>query len=458
VQQLIFRDFLSRFGDNGELSCSCGEVHRIATRSVIVSAEALEESAHVLEESRGRGVRLWVLSDENTETAAAARWKSTVRASRVVSRVLPGSPRVHPTEELAQELAREAAAASVDLIVAVGSGVISDLGKRVSLLAGIPNWCVATAPSVDAYGSATAAITTNGYHGAAPSRISEVIVADLDVMGRAPRVMFHAGMGDLLAKFLAHLDWNLAHLMTGEAYCPLVADTALESARAALNAARRLDEDPAEATRTLVDAGLSSSFAMQAIGGSRPAASAEHTLAHFWETTHSAARESLDLHGILAGTASRVILPLYDAFYRRLETFSPDVPGRLRAFGREQSWRESLEAGLLPFLSKISEETEQRVFSREVLAGRLKVFPEQKPFLMDKAREMLAELSSAVTMLVKIGCPFTIEELGIRRENALLPLRSVRLLRRRYSSFDLAYELGLEDTLIRDAERNLAGG
>ncbi len=64
-----------------------------------------------------------------------------------------------------------------------------------SLLSGIPNWCVATAPSVDAYGSATAAITINGYHGAVPSRVSEVIVADLDVMGRAPRLMFHAGHG-----------------------------------------------------------------------------------------------------------------------------------------------------------------------------------------------------------------------------------------------------------------------
>jgi glycerol-1-phosphate dehydrogenase [NAD(P)+] len=456
VQQFIFSDFISRFDANGELSCSCGEVHHLFTRSVIVSSGALEESARLLADSRGRGVRLWVLSDENTEAAAASRWKSAVHAARIVSRVLPGRPRVHPTEELAQELAREAGGASVDLVVAIGSGVISDLGKRISLLSGIPNWCIATAPSVDAYGSATAAITINGYHGAVPCKVSEVIVADLEVIGRAPRVMFHAGMGDLLAKFLAHLDWNLSHTMTGETYCPLVAGMALESARAALQAARGLDDDPVEATRTLTDAALSSSFAMQATGGSRPAASAEHTLAHHWETSHSAGNETIDLHGILAGTASRVMLPLYEAFYRRLEEFSPDVPERLRAYDNERPWRESLEHGLLPFLPKIAEEMAERTFNKKMLADRLSSFPAHRSGILQMAREMLGELSSSVRQLEKSGCPLTVGALGIKREAVLLPLRNIRLLRRRYSSFDLAYELGLEEIIMREAEKSLA--
>jgi len=454
VKRLISKDFLSRFDAKGELPCTCGSVHTLLTRSVLVSSDAIGESARLLAESKGTGVRLWVLSDTNTEAAAGGSFKSAVRAARVVSRVLPGTPRVRPTEELARELAREAGAASVDLIVAVGSGVISDLGKRVSLLSGLPNWCVATAPSVDAYGSATAAIDINGYHGAVPCRVSEVIVADLDVIGRAPRVMFHAGMGDLLAKFIAHLDWNLAHVMTGEAYCPLAADTALESARAALDAARRLDEEPAEATRTLTDAGLSSSFAMQATGGSRPAASVEHTLAHFWETAHSSGRDSLDLHGILAGTASRIILPLYESFYQRLEGFTPDVSRRLAAFDAEPPWREGLAMSLHPFMAKIEEEMGQRAFSKAVLAERLATFVERRHTIIQKARDMLGELASSVRLLEKIGCPFTVNDLDIRRENVLLPLHSVRLLRRRYSSFDLAYELGIEESIMRDAENN----
>jgi glycerol-1-phosphate dehydrogenase [NAD(P)+] len=452
VKKLIFEDFISRFDAKGELQCSCGALHRLSTRSVMVSVEAFRDAARLLADTRGSRVRLWVLSDENTEAAAADRFKSLVNAARIVSRVLPGKPRVHPTEELAQELAREAGGASVDLIVAIGSGVISDLGKRASLLSGLPNWCVATAPSVDAYGSATAAITINGYHGTVPARISEVVVADLDVISRAPRLMFHAGMGDLLAKFFAHLDWNLARVMTGEDYCPLVADTALESARLALDAARRLDDDHAEATRTLTDAGLSSSFTMQATGGSRPAASAEHTLAHYWETSHSAANGDIDLHGILAGAASRIILPLYDAFYRRLEGYSPDVPGRLEAFEDERPWQDTLEKGMVPFRDKVAEEMAGRSFDKAVLAERLGRFAANREWIIQNARGLLGELASSVRLLEKIGCPFTPSKLGIRRDDILMPLRNVRLLRRRYSSFDLAYELGLEETLMREAE------
>ena len=63
---------------------------------------------------------------------------------------------------------------------------------------------------------------------------------------------------------------------------------------------------------------------------------------------------------------------------------------------------------------------------------------------------MLEELASSVKKLERAGCPFALEDVGIQKEDVLLPLRNVRLLRRRYSRFDLAYELGLEGTLLRD--------
>src|SRR5436309_3225831 len=83
---------------------------------------------------------------------------------------------------------------------------------------------VATAASVDAYTSATAALRTGGYHQAIPARPSEVVVCDTDVLARAPSDLFLAGLGDLLAKFLAHLDWTIAHLVAGDPFCEVVAE------------------------------------------------------------------------------------------------------------------------------------------------------------------------------------------------------------------------------------------
>jgi glycerol-1-phosphate dehydrogenase [NAD(P)+] len=306
---------------------------------------------------------------------------------------------------------------------------------------------VATAPSVDAFSSATSAILVDGFHNAVPARVSDTIVCDLHVMERAPREMFLAGFGDLLAKFLAHLDWNLARIMAGESYCPVVAATALGSARSALDAARQLSSDPALAARTLTDAALSSGFAMQATASSRSAASAEHMLAHFWETTHAAKVLRFDLHGVLAGVAGRIILDVYRSFYERLSDYTPDVAQRLSAFDAERPWRECLEPALLPFLPKVNAEMADRHYDRNVIAARIAAFSAGRAEILDLARRMLDEVAAAVDVLAGLSFPFAPSELGIETELILLPLRNVRLLRRRYSTFDLAYELGLDAEL-----------
>ena len=355
------------------------------------------------------------------------------------------------------QLAAEAGRASPRLLVSVGSGVISDLVKRVSLKLGVPNWCVATAPSVDAYSSGTCAITNDGFHGSMPARASQLIACDLDVMEKAPREMHLAGLGDLLAKFLAFLDWNLSLIVTGEHYCQLVSDVALESARTALSAARWLGRDPAEAARTLTDAALSSGFAMQAIGGSRSAASAEHTMAHFWESAHSVRNLKWNLHGILTGAASRIMLGAYRELYAAAESRTVDEPTRLEAFDAEPSWRDSLEEGLRPFLSKVNEEMAGRRHDRGDLRRRLEAWRNGRAQIAELSRRMLDELASAVDLLDGIGFPFSLEELGIENDDVLLPFRSIRLLRRRYSTFDLAYDLGMEQVMA-DAGRRLIEG
>jgi glycerol-1-phosphate dehydrogenase [NAD(P)+] len=276
------------------------------------------------------------------------------------------------------------------------------------------------------------------------------------VIADAPRVMFLAGLGDLLAKFIAHLDWNLSRIMTGEYYCPMIATVALESARSALLAARELRGDPGEAVRTLTDAALSSGFAMQAMLASRSAASAEHTMGHLWETPLTGLSTPLGLHGILVGAASRMILYSYRAFYARLAELEPDVSRRLSSFDAEASWQDSMDPGLLPYIGKVNEEMAGRVFDRGILAQRLETFRVNRTEILARAGSLLEELAAAVATLESMGYPFAPSELGIGRELLLLPFRNVRILRRRYSAFDLAWELGLENVLREAGEEYAA--
>jgi glycerol-1-phosphate dehydrogenase [NAD(P)+] len=445
------QDLLARFGSGAPVRCSCGREHRLALRHLITGEGALARSAALLREAYGAAPALWVLSDENTEAAAGDRWKVAVGSSRITSRILPGRPRPVPTLALVDQLSTEVRAGTPDLLVGVGSGVISDLVKKLSLDTGVPSWCVATAPSVDAYGSAASALRAAGAHRAFPARPSEVVVCDLEVLSDAPRPLFLAGLGDLLAKFLASLDWRVAQLVTGEQRCEPLAGFALDSARAAVEAARTARTNPVEAVRALADAGMVSGLAMQAFGSSRPAASAEHTIAHFWEAAGAVGSGDQgldDLHGLLAGAASRVVLGGYADWYRGLAGPTPDVAARLAAFDREPPWAVNLEDGLRPFQQAIAEELRGRALDRAALARHLEAFDREREAILATAAPLLGELGRAVDVIAELGFPFDLDALGIAPPLRLLPVRNVRLLRARYTTFDLAYELGREDELV----------
>ncbi len=475
-----YEGLLGRFGATGGGVCDCGRTHEITTRTVLVSDDALRRSAQELGRALPAGGTAWVLSDERTERAAGAAWKrlargglggggstassatagsssATAGSPRISEHILPGEPRPVPTIELVRSLAAEVREKRPALLVSVGSGVISDLVKQVSHETGLPNWCIATAPSVDAYTSATAAIRVEGYHRPLPTGISQLVACDLPTISGAPRELAFAGLGDLLAKIIGRLDWELARIVASEHYCPVISDASLGSARQALQAGRALDGNPAEAARTLTDAVLTSGFAMQAYGGSRPAASAEHTIAHFWEMAGVVENERWDLHGVLVGTASALVLAIYQRLFELLPKATVDVASRLRAFEGERSWEERLEPAMRPYLSKMREEMAKRTLDREVLSQRLCTFQARRQEVIDIGVPLLRELEEAVSLLRGLGYPFTLREIGVPGEAAMLAVRNVQYLRSRYSCFDLAYELGQLPEMEAAARRWLEG-
>ncbi len=99
-----------------------------------------------------------------------------------------------------------------------------------------------------------------------------------------------------------------------------------------------------------------------------------------------------------------------------------------------------------------------RRHDRGELSLRLEAYRNGRVAIAELAHDMLGELSTAVDLLDGIGFPFSLQELGIERKDALLPFRNIRLLRRRYSTFDLAYDLGLQRLMDNAGKRFIEGG
>jgi hypothetical protein len=149
------------------------------------------------------------------------------------------------------------------------------------------------------------------------------------------------------------------------------------------------------------------------------------------------------------------MLHAYRQIHDRLSAIRVDDMARLRIFDGEPPWRDSVEEGLLPFMAKVNDEMGGRTCDRGQLAGRLEAFRNGQSRIAALASGMLDELASAVELLEGIGFPFSLETLGLGREDAFLPFRNIRLLRRRYSTFDLANDLGLDAEMRESGRRYL---
>jgi len=282
-----------------------------------------------------------------------------------------------------------------------------------------------------------------------------VVVCDLKVLAEAPRPLFLAGLGDLLAKYLARVDWRLSHAVTGEPFCETLSVLALDSARQAVQAAELSARDPFAAAAALIDAALVSGMCMQALGSSRPAAAAEHTIAHFWEMSGAVSREENDLHGLLVGAASRPVLRGYAELFPRLRNVRIDPAARRAALDREPGWEAVLPPEMARFRETLDQVERARAPARAALGARLEAFSRERERILELAGPVLEELDGAVGTLERLGFPFAPGELGLTEPWLTLGIRSQRRLRDRYTTFDLAHDLGLEPDLLAAVEAGL---
>jgi glycerol-1-phosphate dehydrogenase [NAD(P)+] len=461
MNDFLHQRFLNSFGADGRKVCTCGAAHDLHTRSIVLGEGALEAVAAAVRRELGPQARLWVVSDERTEEAAGAQLKRLLGEFAVVETILPADPKPVCTPELCAALTARALEADPRLIVSVGGGTLSDVGKKVSADLGVPNWGVMTSPSMDAHTSRTANLKTPGGTLSQPVTASRLVFCDPRVLEQAPAELFLAGLGDQLAKYPAYLDWRVSSWLFGEPFCAETAGLALQSARLAIQAARLAAAGPAGRRRAclgLADSLLASGLAMQAMHHSRPAASAEHTAAHFWEISHAARVPRLDLHGLLTGAATGLVHDAYREFYGALEDprgLPVDIAARCAALRGEPSWADGLPPLMQPYRALLEGVSAERRLAAEICRESLSRFQEHRAFIRELADSILEELGAGVQTLREGGFPFDLPAFGLRDEEILLAFRYVRSLRNRWSSFDLMHLLGVEDRIHAGIERRV---
>jgi glycerol-1-phosphate dehydrogenase [NAD(P)+] len=209
--------------------------------------------------------------------------------------------------------AAEAAVKHADLIVTIGSGTMTDVGKVAAARnGGIPQIVVQTAASVDGFTDNVSVILRNGVKRTVPSRWPTIVLADTTTIGGAPRELNTSGFGEAISLFTAPADWYLANLVgLDNTFHP--ASMALLKAAAAEPPTWAAGVSTGEATAVEQ---LTRLLALRGIvsGVSNTTAclsGVEHVISHMLDLHHAAHHQPIGLHGAQVGVATLVATKLW---------------------------------------------------------------------------------------------------------------------------------------------------
>ena len=425
--------------------CTCGRKHINPVREVITESGAIRKLPAVV--NRFGGGCVFILADKNTYKAAGET------ACAVLSEAgIPYVSYVYQTDSLEPDEAAVGAAVmhfdpSCDLVCAVGSGVINDIGKILSKMTGKPYIVVATAPSMDGYASETSSMAVDGLKVSLPTRCADVIIGDLDILSKAPLHLLVAGLGDMLAKYISIGEWRIANRITGEYYCEKVADLIREAVSSCTQNAEGLLKRDAEAVKAVFEGLILGGVAMAYAGVSRPASGVEHYFSHVWDMRGLAKGTPTSLHGTQCALGTLLAARFYDV----LRTVSPDREKALCAVS-SFNYREYAES-LRAFLGKgaeamiLLEEKEQK-YSKTAHEKRLEIILEAWDEIMEIINEEIPPADEIEKILETIGAPRSLEEIGL--SSSIIPgsFCASRDIRDKYVLSRLAFDLGLTEELL----------
>jgi len=173
---------------------------------------------------------------------------------------------------------------------------------------------VPTTVSHDGIASPLASIKGSDKPYSVPAQAPMAIIADIDVIARAPWRFVVSGCGDVIAKFTAVKDWKLAHLERNEYYGEYAASLALMSAKLVIENAELIVYRKDEGLRVLLEALISCGVAMSIAGSSRPCSGSEHLFSHALDMVNS----HHAMHGEQCGVGSILAAYLYRANWERI--------------------------------------------------------------------------------------------------------------------------------------------
>lgn len=288
--------------------CKCGRVHETAVRDVVAEPGAVNKVGEILMRN-SFPKDLLLVADKNTLKAAEPITDSLsgFNVSYKIYDDLRVAKMEHVEEIQGLIKGRDIA------VLSVGTGSVNDICRLASSRENKRLCIFGTAPSMDGFASYGAPIVKGGFKSSYASKSPEVIIADTEILAAAPTELKSAGFGDMMAKYIGLIDWQISHLLTGEYYCEKIAALTREAADEIMGMADSVTKNDPHTAGKIFEALLKTGIGMSFSQNSRPASGSEHIIAHLIECVELRDGKIPNFHGEDVGVCTLEMLKYYNS-------------------------------------------------------------------------------------------------------------------------------------------------
>ena len=430
-------------------ACGCGKTHVCALKYLNIGRGIVSEVPKMVA-AMGKK-KPFVVCDDNTWKVAGERVDAILTTAGVDHTVYivplerPDSARVAPAEWETGGIIMNFDP-SCDMLLAVGSGVINDLCKVAAHATGRPSAVVGTAPSMDGYASNSSSMELNHVKVSLYNHGPEGILLDSEILAQAPMRMLWAGLGDMVAKYIAVCEWRISHLVTGEYFCEDIAELMRAALRKLMAVSDRITARDPDAIASIAEGLVLAGIGMAYAEISRPASGLEHYFSHMWEMMALERGVPYDLHGIQVGVGTLLTMKIY----RKLlaDGTRPDravAEAHMRAFD-EARW----EAQVRRIFGKTADqilaiEAKTHKNDPEKHAKRLDNIIAHWDEILRIIREELPDYDRLYNAMAATGMPLTPADIGIPTEDVVNAFLGARDIRDKYLSCSMLWDMGLTE-------------
>jgi len=302
---------------------------------------------------------------------------------------------------------------------------------------------VGTAPSMDGYASSSSSMVINGCKVSLINACPAAIICDIDIIKDAPMRMLHAGLGDMLAKYIGLCEWRIVELINGEYRCENVAALMRASVdKIVANAPGLRRREPA-AVQATVEGLVLSGIAMSYAGSSRPASGLEHYFSHLWEMMALERGVPYELHGIQVGVGTLLGLRVYD----QIRTMTPD---REKALAFVQNFDTARwEGEMRRIFGSAGDELSRQEYEtlhnndKAAHAERLERIIAHWDDIQRIIREELPETEKIVALMREVEAPMVPADIAINNQDTNDAFHYARNTRNKYLTSSMLWDLGL---------------